>query len=98
MNEATLNIQLQALRLSQMKANWEDFEQRTIAAGGTPASFLSQLCEQELEHRQQQRYKRYLKEAKLPAGKSINTLQLESLQGINPAVIRHLGDQHDWIE
>lgn len=98
MNEATLNVQLQALRLSQMKVNWKELEQIAIAAGWAPATFLSQLCEQELEHRLQQRYKRYLKEARLPAGKTINTLQLESLQGVNPAVIQHLGDQHDWID
>jgi DNA replication protein DnaC len=98
MSEVTLNVQLQALRLSQMKAHWRELEQHAIAVGSTPAHFLSQLCEQELEHRLQQRHKRYLKEAKLPAGKTLNTLQFESLQGVNPAVIRHLGDQHDWIE
>jgi DNA replication protein DnaC len=98
MNEATLNIQLQALRLSQMKANWRELEQRAIAEDWTPGHFLSQLCEQELEHRLQQRHRRYLKEAKLPVGKTISTLQPASLQGINPAAIRLLGDQHDWIE
>lgn len=98
MSEVTLNTQLQALRLSQIKIHWRDLEQRAITEGWTPANFLSQLCEQELEHRLQQRHKRYQKEAKLPSGKSINTLHLESLKGINPAVIRHLGEQHDWIE
>lgn len=95
---ATLNGQLQALRLSQMKANWSALERQAIDSSWTPASYLSQLCEQELEHRLQQRHKRYLKEAKLPAGKSISTLQFESLGGVNPTAIRHLGDQHDWIE
>ncbi|MEE8058196.1 MAG: IS21-like element helper ATPase IstB [Pseudomonadales bacterium] len=98
MNDVALNDPLQTLRLSQMKAHWRDLEQHAIAIGWTPANFLSQLCEQELEHRLQQRHKRYLKEAKLPAGKTLNTLQLECLKGINPAVIQHLGDQHDWIE
>ncbi len=98
MNTAMLNNQLQALRLSQMKANWSELEQRAIASGWPPASFLSQLCEQELEHRLQQRHKRYLNEAKLPEGKSLGTLQLESLEGVNPAAIHHLGNQHDWIE
>lgn len=98
MSDATLNTQLQALRLSQMKTHWRDLEQQAIATGWPPAHFLSQLCEQELEHRLQQRLKRYQKEAKFPPGKSINTLQLEALQGINPAVIRHLGDQHDWLK
>jgi len=95
---ATLNNQLQALRLSQIKANWNEQEHHAIESNWTPAYFLSQLCEQELEHRSQQRYKRYLSEAKLPAGKSISTLEFESLEGINPAAIRHMGDQHDWIE
>ena len=98
MNEAVLNTQLQALRLSQMKTNWKALEQQAITASWTPANFLSQLCERELEHRLQQRHRRYLKESRLPAGKTLNTLELSSLQGINPAVIRHLSDQHDWLE
>ena len=95
---ATLNNQLQALRLSQIKAHWSEQERHAIESNWTPAYFLSQLCEQELEHRSQQRYKRYLREAKLPAGKSISTLEFESVKGINPAAIRHMGDQLDWIE
>jgi DNA replication protein DnaC len=98
MSEATLNTQLQTLRLSRMKIYWKDLEQQAITEGWTPASFLSQLCEQELEHRLQQRHKRYLTEAKLPVGKWLNTLELTSVQGINPAVIGHLGEQHDWID
>ena len=98
MSEAILNNHLQALRLSQMKAHWRELEQCAIASGWTPAHFLSQLCEQELEHRLQQRHRRYLKEARLPAGKTINSLQMASLRGVNPAAIRLLGDQHDWVE
>ena len=81
-----------------MKVNRRELEHSAVAAGWTPATCLSRLCEQELQQRLQQRYKRYLKEARLPAGKTVNTRQLESLQGINPAVIQHLGDQHDWID
>lgn len=98
MNEAALNIQLQALRLSQMRAHWKTLEQQAVASGWTPMAFLQQLCDLEVEHRQQQRLKRYLKEAKLPEGKSIDTLQLEELQGVNPNVIRHMTEQRDWLE
>ena len=41
MNEATLNVQLQALRLSQMKANWRELEQCAIAAGWRVAAGLA---------------------------------------------------------
>jgi DNA replication protein DnaC len=98
MSEAILTTQLQALRLSQMKGNWKTLEQHAITSGWPPATFLQQLCELELEHRQQQRFKRHLKEARLPAGKSIHTLQLDALEGVNPNIIHHLGDQHDWLE
>jgi len=98
MSEAILNTQLQALRLSQIKTNWKALEQTAIRSDWPPSTYLLQLCELEQEHRQQQRFKRHLREARLPAGKSINTLQLKVLQGINPNVIRHLGDQHDWLE
>ncbi len=98
MNEAALNTQLQTLRLSQMKAHWKALEQQAIAMAWTPAQFLSQLCEQELEHRRQQRHKRYLAEAKLPIGKRLDTLDLTAIQGVNPAVIQHLGQQTDWID
>ena len=95
MSDATLNSQLQALRLSQMKTHWKPLEQQAIAAGWAPANFLSQLYEQELEHRLQQRHRRYFKESRLPSGKTLNTLELSSLQGINPSVIGHLSDQHE---
>ena len=98
MNEAMLNKQLQSLRLSQMKTYWREAEQRAITLGETPASFLSQLCEHELDHRLKQRHKRYLNESKIPAGKRMSTLELSALQGINPSVIHHLGEQHDWLE
>jgi DNA replication protein DnaC len=98
MSAAILNTQLQALRLAQMKANWSELEQLSTASGWTHAHFLSQLCEQELDHRLQQRHKRYLKEARLPVGKTLGTLQLDTLKGVNPVVIRHLGEQHDWID
>ena len=98
MNEATLNTQLQTLRLSQMKAYWKELEQQAITMAWTPAKFLSHLCEQELAHRLQQRQKRYLTEARLPIGKRIDTLDLTAIKGINPVVIQHLGNQHDWLE
>jgi DNA replication protein DnaC len=68
-----------------MRVYWKDLEQQAIAMGWTPANFLSQLCERELEHRLQQRHKRYLTEAKLPEGKCMDTLELASVQGINPS-------------
>lgn len=98
MNEAILNTQLQGLRLSQIKANWKDVEQAAIASDLPPSEYLQQLCGLEVEHRQQQRFKRHLREARLPPGKSIDTMDLKVLQGINPNVIRHLGNQHDWVE
>jgi len=98
MSEVILAEQLQALRLSKMGANWRDLEVRSLAESWTPARFLSQLCELELEHRRQQRYQRHLKESRLPPGKTMATLQLEVLRGVNGAVITHLSEQQDWIE
>jgi len=98
MNEATLNMDLQTLRLSQMNVYWKELKQRAIATGWPPSHFLHELCQLELEHRRQQRHKRYLKEAKLPVGKCLDTLEFDALQGVNLAIIRHLADQHDWVE
>lgn len=98
MSDMTLDAHLQTLRLSQMKLYWKDLEQQAIVAGWTPASFLQQLCELEVEYRRRQRLKRYLTGAKLLPGKTLDTLDLDALQGINPVVIRHLADQHDWID
>ena len=98
MSEAILNTQLQTLRLSQMKAHWKALEQQAIAMAWSPATFLGKLCEQEVTHRLQQRHKRYLADAKLPVGKRMDTLELDVLQGVNPTVIKHLGNQYDWIE
>ncbi len=43
MNEATLNIYLQTLLLSQMKIYWKELEQRAIATGWPPSHFLHEL-------------------------------------------------------
>ncbi len=98
MNEATLNDQLQRLRLAQFKHHWKALEQQCLAEGWTPLSLLSKLCEFEINHRKQQRFKRYLSDAKLPEDKSMETLDLQELEGVNPDVIRHLGQQLDWVE
>jgi hypothetical protein len=60
--------------------NESQLERRAIDSSWTPASCLTQLCEQELKHRLQQRHKRYLKEAKLPAGRALAPCSLNHLE------------------
>lgn len=98
MSDAILSEQFQQLRLSQFKQHWRDLERQCLATGWTPLTLLSQLCELEINHRKQQRYKRHMTDAKLPEDKTLDTLDLQELEGVNPEVIRHLGQQLDWVE
>jgi DNA replication protein DnaC len=70
---------LRALNLSEMARKSEE---RTVQAGREGWSheqYLRALCELELGHRSQRRTERLLKESRLPAGKTLATLDQERL-------------------
>ena len=68
----TLPMLLKALRLSHMQRQWQSLEAKAQQQGWSPSQFLFALCEYEHQQRYARRVQRYLKEAQLPAAKSLS--------------------------
>ena len=94
----TLHDQLQTLRLSQIKLNWESTLQEATQHSWSYTALLEHLCDLELCHREKNRLKRYMQEAKLPTGKTLANLEVNELEGVNPQNIAALNEQRVWIE
>jgi DNA replication protein DnaC len=60
--------------------------------------YLSGLCDLELTSRRQKRMQRYIKESKLPPGKTLSQLDFQAVPSINPAQIEALAEQTDWVK
>ena len=93
----TLPIQLKALCLSSIRLNWEEISQQAEKNHWTYPQYLSALCERELANREQQRIGRYVSEAKLPIGKTLDTFKFDKLNSINSAQINAFAENTNWI-
>jgi len=97
-NEGALSLQLRELRMTQMAQEWQRLETRALSEGWPPSDYLKRLCNMELAHRESARLKRYLKEAKLPAGKTLSSFNFENSEGLNSAQMVQLCQNRDWID
>jgi DNA replication protein DnaC len=70
---STLPILLKQLKLSSMAALWESYLDQATQKDWNPAQYLAALCEEEINQRYSRRVGRYLKESKLPVGKSFSS-------------------------
>jgi DNA replication protein DnaC len=75
----TLEIKLRQLCLSGMLEQQETLSNRAQQEGWTLAQYLEHLCDAELMERSRRRIERYLKQAALPEGKTLETLNQEEL-------------------
>jgi DNA replication protein DnaC len=91
-----LAMMLKELRLTAFNQYLDDCQHQAIKNTWSYTDFLKKLCEQELAHRFQIRTRNWTREAKLPAGKSFATLNLENLpKNVQQAVLQ-LKDDHQW--
>ena len=93
----TLPVLLKQLRLPTMQKRWQSLHQQALQDNWDMPRFLSVLCEEELAQRETQRLQRYLKEAKLPLGKSLEQFDFKSCE-INQSQITHLAQDNQWLE
>ena len=70
---------LRALSLTEMAKTSEELTLQAGREGWSHEQYLRVLCELELDRRTQRRTERLLKEARLPDGKTMATLDLERL-------------------
>ena len=89
---------LKQLCLPEIKSNWESLSKKAEDNHWTYSEYLKKLCEMEIASRYQKRIQRYIKESKLPAGKTLSTFDFASAKSINAAQIKAIAENDTWIE
>ena len=96
--EASLGLQLKALKLSAFYAHWQDRAEQAMHQQWSYGQYLSDLCQLETERREENRLKRRLKEADLPAHKTLSGFDFEANKQIDAAQINALAETGSWIK
>jgi DNA replication protein DnaC len=94
---ATLPVLLKGLKLSAIAAHWEEYLDHAEQRGWNPAQYLAALCEEETNERYSRRIARYLKESKLPVGKSLSSFDFTHLPEMNAGKIEVLASDPSWV-
>lgn len=94
---ATLPVLLKQLKLSTIAAHWEGYLDHAEQRGWNPAQYLAALCEEEINCRYTRRIARYLKESRLPVGKSLSSFDFNHLPEMNAGKIEVLASDPSWI-
>jgi len=92
-----LDDNLRQLRLPTMARRWNELHERALNDNWSMPDWLDALCSEELAQRDNQRLARYLKDAKLPSGKTLEHFKFESSQVKRERII-HLAQTREWIE
>lgn len=95
---ATLPVLLKQLKLSSIAAHWEGYLKHANQKGWSPAQYLAALCEEEVNGRYTRRIGRYLKESKLPPGKSLSLFDFKQLPDMNVGKIEALASDPSWVK
>ena len=96
--KAILPILLNQLRLPTIHRRWEDVSVEAASKGWSGPQYLSILCEQELAEREGRRLARYMSEASLPKGKSIENYDFDAVSGVTKNKILAMASGATWIK
>jgi len=96
-HSATLPVLLKQLKLSSIAAHWEEYLEYAEQRGWNPAQYLAALCEEEINNRYTRRIARYLKDSKLPAGKTLSSFDFSHLPEMNSGKIEVLASDPAWV-
>lgn len=92
-----LMLMLTELRLPATKAMWMTFAERADKEGWPAARFLSVLLENEIAEREQRRLVRYLNEAHLLPGKTLESFDFTHVPMISKAQVAALAEGDAWL-
>ena len=95
---AVLSMLLKQLHLPTMSSLWEGLNKEAVQQGWPPARYLTALCEHELSHRDNQRLKRNMANAKLPRGKSLATFDFSAVPSLNKSQIAAFASGDIWLK
>ena len=98
MNTAALPLLLKQLNLMSIDARWEEIEKIAEQKSWSYGEFLKSLAELEVNSRHTNRIKRYIKESKLPAGKTLSTFKFEDAPSVNKEQIEALAENNNWVK
>lgn len=92
-----IGVYLKRLCLSTIKNHYEEIEQEALEKHWSYGKYLATLCDMEVAHREEQRLGRYLKESKLPPGKTLSTFDFKAAKTIHAAQIEALAENVNWV-
>jgi len=92
-----LHDNLRQLRLPVMARRWPELYEQARRDNWSMPEWLDALCSEELAHRDSQRLARYLKEAKLPPGKTLEHFKFDASQ-VERERILHLAQSSEWVK
>lgn len=95
---AALPLLLRQLRLPTMASCCDSLVQRAQAQGWSLGQTLATLCEYELAERERRRLERHLREARLPAGKTLERFDFAACAGLRRDQLTRLATDTDWVE
>ena len=94
---AALNDKLRQLRLPVMARRWRELHEQSLRDNRSMPDWLDALCAEELAQRDNQRLARYLKEAKLPPGKTLEHFDFGASQVKRERIV-HLAQSPEWVD
>src|SRR5579871_4400126 len=92
-----LRLLLNELRLPAVKQVWPRFAERSDKEGWPAARFLMSLAEHEIAERDRRRIERHLAEAKLLAGKTLESFDFAAVPMISKAQVLALCEGDGWL-
>jgi DNA replication protein DnaC len=93
-----LPYQLKQLRLPAITTHWQERVEWAETQHVSYAAFLADVMGLELALREQKRFEKAYKNAKLPIGKSLASFDWAKSPAINHAQIQHLSEDRQWVD
>jgi DNA replication protein DnaC len=97
-NSAKLPLLLKQLGLPMMYQHFETKAEEAMQEHWTYTDYLSVLSDLEVSSRRQKRIARYIKDSKLPAGKTLDRFDFKAAKSINAAQIQALAENNSWVK
>ena len=95
---AALNHMLAELRLPTITSMWPQLTAQADREGWPAARLLAVLTEHEIADRARRRFQRHLREAQLPAGKTLDSFDFNAVPTISKAHLMALSAGDRWLD
>lgn len=97
-HNSALPVLLKQLKLSTIAAVWEEYLAKSTENNWDSATYLTALCEEELNQRYIRRIARFQKESKLPVGKTLSSIDFSHIAQIDQGRIEAMSFDPSWVK